>query len=450
MPNASIGGLASGLDTATIIDQLMQLEALPQTRLRNRVSTGERQVASLTTLNAKVASLVAKAETLTGSDGWSPLRTSSTLGKVTVSAGEGAAPTSFGLTVDRVALAHQLGFADSAALTDVVVGGGSTTVRIDRLDGTTLDLDTGDGTLGGLVAAINDPANESGLRATAVQVADGAYRLLVTAAETGAASDFTLANDDGSALLGGATVRAGQDAQVDLGLGITATSSTNTFEGLVDGLDVTLDPAVEIGASGTVSATRDSAELSTRVKSLVDGLNSVLTEIDSLTRYGTNGSGGGLLPGDSTLRNLRDTLVSTVYGDDRRSLADVGVQLDRDGKLTFDKEVFEAAYEADPTGVAARFDESAGGFAERLRVAADGASNTKDGTLTLAITGREAGVDRLNDSIEAWDIRLELRRTALTRQFTALETALSRMNSQSSWLSGQIASLGINQASSGS
>ena len=29
----------------------------------------------------------------------------------------------------------------------------------------------------------------------------------------------------------------------------------------------------------------------------------------------------------------------------------------------------------------------------------------------------------------------------LTRQFTALETALSQMNSQSSWLAGQISSL---------
>jgi flagellar hook-associated protein 2 len=38
-------------------------------------------------------------------------------------------------------------------------------------------------------------------------------------------------------------------------------------------------------------------------------------------------------------------------------------------------------------------------------------------------------------------MRLELRRTTLTRQFTALETALSRMNSQSSWLAGQISSL---------
>ena len=35
----------------------------------------------------------------------------------------------------------------------------------------------------------------------------------------------------------------------------------------------------------------------------------------------------------------------------------------------------------------------------------------------------------------------ELRRTTLERQYTALETALSSMQSQSSWLSSQISSL---------
>ena len=34
MATSSISGLASGLDTASIIAQLMQLEAIPQTRLK--------------------------------------------------------------------------------------------------------------------------------------------------------------------------------------------------------------------------------------------------------------------------------------------------------------------------------------------------------------------------------------------------------------------------------
>jgi flagellar hook-associated protein 2 len=125
----------------------------------------------------------------------------------------------------------------------------------------------------------------------------------------------------------------------------------------------------------------------------------------------------------------------------QESLAELGIETDRSGKLVFDKAEFEAAYEADPTGVAERFTTAETGFAARVQEVAETASDKVDGTITAAITGRNEAIERLNDSIEAWDMRLELKRTTLTRQFTALETALSRMNSQSSWLAGQISSL---------
>ena len=48
---------------------------------------------------------------------------------------------------------------------------------------------------------------------------------------------------------------------------------------------------------------------------------------------------------------------------------------------------------------------------------------------------------RTEFGIADWDDRFALRQSSLQRQFTALETALSQMNSQSSWLSGQLASL---------
>ena len=45
------------------------------------------------------------------------------------------------------------------------------------------------------------------------------------------------------------------------------------------------------------------------------------------------------------------------------------------------------------------------------------------------------------DRIDAWDLRLAKRKETLTRQFTAMETALSSLKNQSTWLAGQINSL---------
>ncbi len=441
---ASISGLASGLDTATIIEQLMSLEAIPQSRLRSRVSSEQRAATAMQTLNAKIASLATRAADLASATTWTAVTATSSNDKVAVTAASGTAPGSFSLRVDQTALTHRLELSQATGLD--TAGSVPTSVRIDRLDGSDpLDLTT-DGTLRGLVSALNDPDNATGLRATAVKVGTDSYRLLVESTETGAASDFTLTDAaDGSPLLGGQTVRAGRDAQVTLGDSLTATSASNTFAELVPGVTVTLGA----GATGTseVTLARNSTSVGDSLSALVEAINVALTEIDSLTSYNAATKTTGLLGADTGVRALRSQLLESVFPADGTSLAGLGIQTDRSGKLVFDRATFTSAHEADPTAVQARLTTSETGFLSRLHAVADGASDKVDGTLTTGITGRNAAITRLNDDIDAWDLRLELRRTALTRTFTALETALSQMNSQSSWLASQISSLSAGSGS---
>ena len=147
------------------------------------------------------------------------------------------------------------------------------------------------------------------------------------------------------------------------------------------------------------------------------------------------------LRGDGTVRQLRNNLLSSVFPGGTTSLAAYGIQTTRSGRLELDEATFKEAFAADPTGTADMFTPDGNGFAARVAAVATTASDATDGTLTAAITGRSSGIDRMEDSIEEWDRRLALRRTTLERQFTALETAMSQMTSQSSWLAGQIASL---------
>jgi len=57
------------------------------------------------------------------------------------------------------------------------------------------------------------------------------------------------------------------------------------------------------------------------------------------------------------------------------------------------------------------------------------------------INRRNAAITGLNEQVASWDVRLDLRKTALERQWSALEVSLSKLQSQSSWLSGQLAGL---------
>ncbi len=54
------------------------------------------------------------------------------------------------------------------------------------------------------------------------------------------------------------------------------------------------------------------------------------------------------------------------------------------------------------------------------------ATDTATGSLTVAQQRRVDDVKDLQSQIDAWDIRLAARRATLTRQFTAMETALAR------------------------
>ena len=414
----------------------MQVEAQTQTRIKSRLSDEQATVKTLQELNSKLAALVNSAGDLALATAWNPVRVTSSSDLVSATAGANAARGSVALTVGHTARAHQLSFTSTAALADVVTTG-STVVRLDRLDGTTQDIDTGDGTLQGLVQALN--AAGTGVTASTIRLDDGSHRLQVASTTTGAASDFVLTNLDGSDLLGGAVVIAGRDAEITIGTD-TVHSASNTFTDIAAGLSITLTAGVAPGTQVDLTAEQDSQAMTATAKGIVTAINEVLTRIDSLTAYNSASKTSGALAGDVAVRSVRNSLLTSVYPADGTSLAGVGIQLDRYGKLTFDEATFTAAYDADPAAVAAAFT-GAAGFATRVQTVAQAASDPVDGSVTTSIAGRNSGIKRMQDSIEDWDNRLTLRRETLTRQFAALETALSRMNSQSNWLAGQINAL---------
>lgn len=442
MPSSSISGLSSGLDTATIIDQLMQLEAIPQARLKAQQDTHKSVLAALRALNTDTALLAGRADALAKPDTWQTMKATSSNSLITVSATRAAVATKLSVTVLQPAVAHQLTYGQAAALDATVVTSpdGSFTMTVAGVAHTL----TSDGTLGGVTTAIN----EAGLGVTAapVKTGEGVYRLQITADQAGSDSVFEISGLD-TAVLGAVTERTGVGGQIDVG-GIVATSTTNVFADIVPGLTITLADGVVGGAEptkATVTVAQDTSGVKASLSALVEQLNALLTKIDTQTASRTATTSAGVLAGDSTARGLRNELLNTVFGDGTTSMASLGIQTDRYGKLVFDAAKFDEAYAADPAGTAAKFTTATApapdGWAARVARVAKTASDSIDGTIASAIAGRTTTLDRLTKSIEDWDNRLDLRRTALERTYTALETALNSLQNQASWLAGQIASL---------
>lgn len=441
MASPTITGLA-GLDTASIIDQLMSVEAQPQNSLKTKLSTQQSTLSNLQDLNSKVAALATQAADLAKASSWAPLKVTSSSDSVTATAGTGTAAGSFDVTVVQTAATHKLTFASAASGTDHVTGSSNQVVV--TVGGVAHTIDAGDGSLSGLVSGLNQAG--TGVKASTVRLDDGTQRLVVQAATSGAAASFTLTAADGSDLLGGASVQQGRDAAITVGPD-TLHSATNSFTDVLSGVSLTIGGAA-VGTTVQVNVSTDTSAVQDKVKSLVDAVNTALSTIDKLTAYDPTTKSAGPLVGDPAVRSLRDALLNAVYPGDGTSMAGMGLQTDRSGKLVFDPTAFAAAYAANPDKVASSF--TAGtqaGFAQRVNVVAAAASDPYTGTLTASVTGQNSSIKGLQDSIADWDTRLTLRRTALQQQFTAMETALNQMNSQSSWLSGQINSL---SSSSGS
>src|ERR1700712_4622886 len=104
----SVSGLVSGLDTSTIISQLMQLEAQPQTALKTTLTNTQGAVTSLQSLNTKFQALLAAAQKIGSSDTWGARSAASSDSSVAASATPGALGGSLTFTVNSLATAHSL------------------------------------------------------------------------------------------------------------------------------------------------------------------------------------------------------------------------------------------------------------------------------------------------------------------------------------------------------
>ena len=189
----SISGLVSGLDTDSIITQLMTIEAQPQTDLKTRLSDHQTQAKALQDLNSKIAALAAQASDLTNAATWRPLKATSSSTAVAATATTGTAAGSFDITVVSTAVAHQLTFSGTAKPGDHVTGAGNDVTL--TVGGTPRTI-TSDGTLTGLVNALN--AAGTGVKASTISLDDGSKRLIVQAATTGASGAFTLTDAGGN------------------------------------------------------------------------------------------------------------------------------------------------------------------------------------------------------------------------------------------------------------
>jgi flagellar hook-associated protein 2 len=124
--SAPLDGLASGLSTTALINQLIQLERAPQQRLVSKFDVNKKMITAFQTLNTKLTQLRSAGQAMAKPSAWNAMKaTSSDTSVATATAAEGALPGTLSFTVANLATAGSLASASTVSSTAAVVSTGT-------------------------------------------------------------------------------------------------------------------------------------------------------------------------------------------------------------------------------------------------------------------------------------------------------------------------------------
>ncbi|TLJ02691.1 flagellar cap protein [Escherichia sp. E3659] len=481
-------GIGSGIDTASMLDQLKaseQQRLTPYTSLQNSYKA---KISAWGTLSGLLSTLQKSVKSL-GGDAFNTLKVS-TNKAFTATAGTGALADTHEITVKQLASAHKLKTATQTS-GDTALGtttsGGTRKITITQKDGKTTEVELKDDetSLNSIAKAIN---KQNGDVSASVQRTDNGYQLVLSSKTTGSDGEMSVKVDGDQNLAdimdtsaGGdpnagdkmIVVSAAQDAKLSVD-GTDFTRSNNNITDIIDGVTLKLNAVSEADKndptklqSEQLTLTADTSAIKTNLKDFVKQYNALLSATTAASKYVKNDTSGlsddavatpstksGALMGDSTLRGMVSQIRSTVngvYGDsgaDYGALADLGIKIDAaTGQMTLDEDKLDKAIADDPDQIANMFvgHGSNEGMATTLGNIISSyigtGSDDKTGLIKTTTDGLDSQNKVVQQQIDKTQKLIDAQVERYRIQFQNLDTAMSKMNSMNSQLTSLLSTL---------
>ncbi len=437
-------GAGSGLDLASMVEQLVAAERAPKEALLDlREVTIQAKLSAYGTFKSGLSTFD---DALTSLQSAATFRqttaTSSDSDVFTATASGDVSPGSHSIEVTDLAQSHRVASAAFTSTADTV-GTGTITFRFGTYDGTftanpakaieNVTIDATNNSLQGIRDAVN--AADAGVTASIVNDGSG-YRLLFKSDDSGAANSLEvtvtdtgdgnnldnaglsqLAYDPTGTLGNGKNMSetaTAQDAAFSID-GLSMTRSSNSVSGAIEGVTLELTGETS-GTPATLTLTQDLTGITAQLQAFVDSYNTLNSTLDDLAGYDASTEEGGILLGDSMVNsvssNIRNILTGAISGltGQYTSLAQIGISFQLDGTLELDSSDLSAALEDDINAVAKVF-AATGTSSDSLISYVSSTDDTVVGDYALTITqlatkGEFTGgvaaltVDASNDTFE--------------------------------------------------
>jgi len=445
---------ASGLDVNGLVTRLVAAERAPYD---NRIGSAE---SKLTTEFSAMAQLKGAMSTLQSALGSLTNASDFQLRKVTLgsqdyfaaSATADAAAGSYQVEVRQLASAAQLGSAAIAGGASALSGSGTITISLGSSSFSVTLTDTS--TLADLRDAINDADANPGVSAGLVTDITGTH-LVLGGLQTGASNGIRVSTTGGNGDLARfaydpptttamSQLTPAQDSIVTVS-GYEIHDPDLNIEGAIEGVSLSLKQA-EVGKMTTLGISVDSAGIREKVGRFVTAYNTLANQAAKLRSYNPETKAAGPLLGDAMLRGIESQLsrlisdpVAGLGSTPYTTLASLGITRDAAGALKLDNTKFDAAIAKDPAA-ASRLFTADGGLGTRMgdyvkaRLASTGEFAARDAT----ITAKRKDIDARKQALET---RMESYQARYLKQFNALDSLLTKMQSTSSYLTQQLSNL---------
>ena len=472
-------GVGSGLALDDLVTQLLSAEREPkEQRLNDKEEKIEAEISALGKIKSKLSDFKDTVDEMrrdSDINGREPTITHPSEDKeiFTAEVSNSALRGSYEIAVTELASGSRIETADAAysESTDKVLtdGLGSTTMtfKINNTgDSFTVSV-TQNMSLAQLREAINNNENNFGVNANIIDTgtATGGAKLVFTSDVTGAGNDLVIVNDGDRGELDSLTttdstetatnlspVKSATNAKATID-GIPVESETNEFENTIQNVSFEATSVSPLDADGITRVTStleigyDRDGLDKKIRDFVDNYNKIITDINSLTRYGESDlEEDGALAGDSMLRGISNGLASivgsSVDSSSLGSLFALGVELNSDGKLEIPATDFglgsgderlEAALEDNFDEIAKLFTDEEQGIAVRLYEMAN-EYTSYSGLITLRERAAKDDKDQIADDREAFELRMANYEQILRDRYLNLDQTVARLNQTGSAL----------------
>jgi len=439
-------GLGQGIDVNTFVQLALGGDQANINNLQNQETGINTQSSALAQIISLLTALKSTASALNDPLGVvnSEVAVSSNLNAVTATAASTATSGTHTIAVTSLATTSSF-YSDAVATSTTPLATGDTiSISTGGASVATVTVDSTNNTLTKIAAAIN--TQTTAVRGSVINDANGA-RLAFVSAASGAPGNLavtgSLHRTDTTAITFNQAV-AGLNAVLTVD-SVPISSTTNTVSNVING--VTLNLA---GATGntpvTLTVAPDTSSIATAINQLVSSYNTAISAINAQFKVSANGTGGGPLEADGSLREAQQTLLAAIThsvagSGGQVNLTNLGINVNNDGTLSINSGGLSTALSSNFSGVQSFLQTASTGFAGNLNTVLSSLTDSISGVLGLDANGLTQSSRALSQQVSDLQSAMAVKQQNLIAVYARVNTTLQELPLLQSQLSQQLATV---------